>query len=115
VTMTVTCVRSVWTILVVVLVDILNVEDRRRISLKSCSVLFKIRGSNLMLSSQIVPIVRNSFHTHPKHFMSSFHFWSSEGHNSEDLFVLNVQLSFTNSPKLLFLHSSPNCSGALFK
>ena len=28
-----------------------NFEDRRRISLKSCSILFKIRGSSLMPSS----------------------------------------------------------------
>ena len=47
-------------------------EDRRRVYLKSWSVLSKIHGSSFMPSSQIVSIDINYFHTHPKHFMSSF-------------------------------------------
>ena len=44
-------IRSASTIVMVVLMIILNMEDWRRVSLKSWSILLKIHGSSLMLSS----------------------------------------------------------------
>src|SRR3954462_13375021 len=55
-------------------------EDRRRVSLKSCSILFKIQGSSLMPSSHICFDCENSFHPSGA-FQELFPFLSSEAHH----------------------------------
>ena len=71
-------------------------EDRRRFFSQSCSFLFKIHGSSFMPSSQIISGHENSFHTHPKHFTSSFHFIPTKAIIS-GLFVLSFHLSLSKS------------------
>ena len=55
-------------------------EDRRRISLKSCSILFKIHDSSLMPSFHNCFDCENSFHPSGA-FHELFPFLSSEGHH----------------------------------
>ena len=69
-------------------------EDRRRVSLKSCSILFKIRDSSLLPSSHnylrlwefFSPIRSNS---------RVFSVWLSGVHHFR-LFILSFQLAFSN-------------------
>ena len=87
----------------VVLIIILNTwRPKKSFVLQILSVLLEMRGSNFLPSSHNIFDCENSFHTDPKHFMSSFHFIPTKAIIS-GLFVLNVQLSF------------PTCSGASFK
>ena len=71
-------------------------EDRRSVSLKSCSILFKIHGASLMTSSHNCFDCENSFHLSGE-IHESFQFDSPKAIISEDLFVLNIQLSFSKS------------------
>ena len=89
-------------------------EDRRRVSLKSCSILFKIHGSSLMPSSHncfrlwefFSPIRSNSW---------VFSVWFSEGHHFRRFLRSKFSASFSNYSKLMSLRSSPYSSGASFK
>src|SRR3954465_8668938 len=76
-------------------------EDRRRVSLKSCSILFKIHGSSLMPFSHNCFDCENSFHPSGE-IQESFQFDSPEPIISE-LFIQ------------AFGSRSPNLTGASFK
>ena len=78
-----------------------TLEDRRRVSLKSWSILSKMRSSSLMPSSHNCFDCENSF-TLPKQFRSLFSLilWSPSSQN----------YSF-----LPFSYCSPNLTGASFK
>ena len=58
---------------------------------------------------------RNSFLTHPEHFMNCFISWSSKGHHFRRFLRSKFSASFSNYSKLMSLRSSPYSSGALFK
>ena len=89
-------------------------EDRRRVSLKSCSILFKIHGSSVMPSSHncfrlwelFSPIRSKSW---------VFSVWFSEGHHFRRFLRSKFSASFSNYSKLMSLCSSPYSSGASFK
>ena len=89
-------------------------EDRRRVFLKSCSILFKIHGSSLMPSSHncfwlwefFSPILSIS---------AIFSVWFSEGHHFRRFLRSKFSASFSNYSKLTSLCSSPYSSGASFK
>ena len=84
-------------------------EDRRRISPKSWSVLLKIHSSSLCHPLIIIFDCENSFHPSGA-IHESFQFDSPKAIISEDLFVLNIQLSFSNSYGGSFKISLPSLS-----
>ena len=68
-------------------------EDRRRVSLKSCSILFKIRDSSLLPSSHNCFDHENSFL--PSGAIQESSQFYPESINS-GLFIISFQLSFSN-------------------
>ena len=106
--------RSISTILVFFLVVILNIEDRRRISLKSCPLSRKFAVLARWLSYQIVTS-RAIIFTHPEHFRSCFPSQLSEGLH----FIIFRRSKFSNpfSDYSIFvpLRSFTYSSGAAFK
>ena len=71
-------------------------EDQRIVSLKSCSILFKIHGSSFMPSSHNCFDCENSFHPSGA-FHELFSFLSSGAHHFRRIIHSSLQLSFSKS------------------
>ena len=89
-------------------------EDRRRVSLKSCSILFEIQGSSLMPSSHNCFWLWKFF-SPIRSISGVFSVWFSEGHHFRRFLHSKFSASFSNYSKLMSLRSSPYSSGASFK